>query len=50
VVARLRTLATQLEQFPLEAATEVLIMLQPTLVALERQAGLALERTPTDTR
>lgn len=46
-VERLRVLATQLERLPLEAAAEVLIMLGPTLVSLEREAALALERSPT---
>jgi hypothetical protein len=46
-VERLRMLATRLEQLPLDTAADVLVLLEPTLVALERQAGLALERAPT---
>jgi hypothetical protein len=43
-VERLRVLAMRLEQLPLEAAAEVLVILGPALASLERQAGLALER------
>jgi hypothetical protein len=46
-VARLRALAAQVEQLPLDAAAGVLVLLEPTLVALERQACLALEPAPT---
>jgi hypothetical protein len=47
LVARLRALATRVEQLPLDAAAEVLVLLEPTLAALEQQAGLALERAPS---
>jgi hypothetical protein len=40
-------LATRLEQLPLDAAADVLILLEPALAALERQAGVALERAST---
>jgi hypothetical protein len=43
-------LATRLEQLPLDRAAEVLVLLEPTLVELERQAALALERAPTGVR
>jgi hypothetical protein len=46
-VARLRALATRVEQLPLDVAAEVLVLLEPALTALEQQAGLALERAPT---
>jgi hypothetical protein len=46
VVARLRALATQLEDVPLESVAEVLVLLHPGLEAFERQATLALERAP----
>jgi hypothetical protein len=35
------------EQLPLDAAAEVLVLLEPALAALEQQAALALERAPT---
>jgi hypothetical protein len=44
VVARLHALAARVEQLPLDAAAEVLVLLEPALAALERLAGLALER------
>ena len=46
-VQRLRVLALRLEQLPLEVAADVLVILEPTLAALERQAGLALEPQAT---
>jgi hypothetical protein len=33
-----------------DTAAEVLVVLEPTLVELERQAALALERAPTGMR
>jgi hypothetical protein len=47
VVARLRTLATRLDALPLDTAADVLVLVEPTLQAFERQAALALERAPT---
>jgi hypothetical protein len=44
--AQLRDLATRLEQLPLDAAAEVLVLLEPTLDDLRRQAAFALERAP----
>jgi hypothetical protein len=46
LVARLRTIAARVEALPLDAAAEVLVLLEPTLAALEQQAVLALERAP----
>jgi hypothetical protein len=46
LVARLRTLATRVEELPLDAAAEVLLLLGPAVDTLERQAALALERAP----
>jgi hypothetical protein len=46
VVARLRTLATRLEDLPVDAVAESLVLLQPALETFERQATLALERAP----
>jgi hypothetical protein len=43
----LRALATRVEELPLIAAAEVLVLLEPALAALEQQADLALERAPT---
>ena len=45
-VARLRTIATRLEGLPLDAAAEVLVLVEPALRSLEQQAALALERAP----
>jgi hypothetical protein len=45
VVARLHALATRLDQLPLDAAAEVLVLVEPALQAFEQQAALALERT-----
>jgi hypothetical protein len=44
-VAQLRALAATLEALPLDAVAEVLVLLEPTLDDLRRQAALALERT-----
>jgi hypothetical protein len=35
------------EELPIDAAAEVLVLLEPTLAAVEHQASLALERAPT---
>jgi hypothetical protein len=43
-VADLRALAARIELLPLEDAAEVLVLLEPMLAALRRQAALALER------
>jgi hypothetical protein len=48
LVARLRALAARLEQLPLDGAAEVLVLLEPTVAAFEREAALALERAPPD--
>jgi hypothetical protein len=40
--ARLQALATRLEELPLDAAAEVLVLLEPALAALEREAALAV--------
>jgi hypothetical protein len=45
-VARLRALATRLEQLPLEDAVEALVFLEPALVALASQVDRALKRAP----
>ena len=45
-VAQLRTLASRLEQLPLDAVAEVLVLLDPALDDLRRQAAVALERAP----
>jgi hypothetical protein len=47
-VARLRALAARLEELPLDAAAEVLVLLEPALAGFERHAALALERAPAD--
>jgi hypothetical protein len=46
VVARLRALATRLDKLPLDAAADVLVLIEPALRSLEQQAALALERAP----
>jgi hypothetical protein len=46
VVARLRALATRLDDLPLDAAAEVLNLVEPALATFERQAALALTRSP----
>jgi hypothetical protein len=45
-VAQLRELAARLEALPLDAVAEVLVLLEPVLDDLRRQAPLALERAP----
>jgi hypothetical protein len=47
-VVQLRELATRLEELPLEAAAEVLVLIEPTLDDLRQQAALALERAPAE--
>jgi hypothetical protein len=47
LIARLRAIADRLEALPLDAAAEVLILLEPAMAALEQQAAQALERAPT---
>jgi hypothetical protein len=46
LVARLRAIAARVEALPLDAAAEVLVLLEPAMAALERHAALALERAP----
>ena len=46
LVARLRTIATRIEELPLDAAAEALILLEPAMAALEQQAAQALKRAP----
>jgi hypothetical protein len=46
LVARLRTIAARVEELPLEAAAEVLVLLEPAVATFERDAALALERAP----
>jgi len=46
VVARLRVLATRLDDLALDAAAEVPVLIEPALEAFERQAERALERAP----
>jgi hypothetical protein len=48
LVARLRAIAARLEALPVDAAAEVLVLLEPTVAAFERGAALALERAPAD--
>jgi hypothetical protein len=50
LVARLRTIAARVEELPLAAAAEVLVLLEPRVAAFEQQAALALERAPGDDR
>jgi hypothetical protein len=45
-VAQLRELADRLEALPLDAVAEALVLLEPTLDDLRRQAALALDRAP----
>ena len=47
LVARLRTIAARLEELRLDAAAEVLVLLEPAVGALDREAALALEGAPT---
>jgi hypothetical protein len=46
LVTRLRTIAGRVEVLPLDAAAEVLILLEPALAAVEQQAARALKRAP----
>jgi hypothetical protein len=46
LVARLRSIAARIEELPLDAAAEVLILLEPAMTAQEQQAARALERAP----
>jgi hypothetical protein len=41
-------LAAALEALPLDAAGEVLVLLEPALATFEQHAALALERAPAD--
>jgi len=50
VVARLRALATQIDELPIDAAAEVLILVEPALATFERHAALALQRAPAARR
>ena len=50
LVARLRAIASRVEGLPLDAAAEVLVLLEPAVEALDQQASLALERAPADAR
>jgi hypothetical protein len=45
-VAQLRQLAARLDQLPLEDVAKVLVLLEPVLDDLRRQAAFALERAP----
>jgi hypothetical protein len=47
-LSRPRVLTRRLrsEELPLDAAAEVLILLEPAMAAVEQQASLALERAP----
>ena len=45
-VAQLRRLADRLDQLPLADVAEVLVLLEPVLDDLRRQAAFALERAP----
>ena len=47
-VAQLRQLATRLEQLPLDSVAEILVLLEPALDDLRRQAAFALERAPAE--
>src|SRR5215510_10336499 len=47
LVSRLRAIAARVEALPLESVAEVLVLLEPTVAAFEREAALALERAPT---
>jgi hypothetical protein len=46
LVTRLCGIASRIEELPLDAAAEVLILLEPAMAALEQQAAQALERVP----
>jgi hypothetical protein len=43
-----RALATRLDRLPLDAAAEVLVLVEPALATFERQAAVALERAPSE--
>jgi hypothetical protein len=49
-VAQLHALATRLEQLPLEAAADALLLLEPALAELAWRAARVLERAPTGAR
>jgi hypothetical protein len=40
LAARLRALATRVEELPVDAAAEVLVFLEPVMATLEQQAAL----------
>jgi hypothetical protein len=42
LVARLRAIASRLEELPLDTAAEVLVLLEPAVARLDRWAELAL--------
>src|SRR5262249_48356167 len=44
LVERFSAIAARVEALPLDAAAEVLVLLEPAVAALEREAALALER------
>jgi hypothetical protein len=44
LVERLRTIAARVEVLPLDAAAEVIVLLEPALATFEHYAALALER------
>jgi len=44
LVARLRTIAARFKELPLDAAAEVLVLLEPAVARLDRWAELALTR------
>jgi hypothetical protein len=46
VVARLRALAARLDELPLDAAADVLVLVEPALRSFEQHMVLALERAP----
>ena len=46
-VAQLRSLADRLDALSLDTAADVLVLLEPTLDDLRRQAAFALERAPS---
>jgi hypothetical protein len=46
LVERLRAIAARLEVLPVDAAAEVLVLLEPAVATFEPLAALALERAP----
>jgi len=50
LVTRLRTIPARLEALPLDTAAEVLVLLEPAVAVVEREAGRALERAPAADR